>query len=331
MPTSRQAAACAAGLFIGEVDCIDLLCGFLFVSFSEDRFMSSANRATPSIEQLSERITPTTAIFSNGMLFVQGDNQGNNISVLADNNGQIHVTERGQEVTIAGATQATTANVSLVVELAGKGNNNTLSTAASLGSIPDTLIGNGGGIMTFKPLNNAPSNAFGSSNPNAFNDFISNPGGKDVFVGGAGRNLFDWEPGTGTDTYIGAGKSNTVLVVGNNNGKAENDSLTADGSGGVTYSRNNLVPFKIYTKGIENWYLRPSTGAGNNVTINDLTGTPTKKVEVDASSSTVDASQQNNANVTLVVRGVHNTVSEGAGPTQLIEKVGNNPSLLPAA
>jgi hypothetical protein len=251
------------------------------------------------------------------VLYVQGDNLGNNISVSVDGNNNLHVTERGQEVAISGATTATTANVKLVVERAGKGNNNTLSTDASLGAIPDTLIGDGGGTLTIKPLNNAPSTAFGSPNRYAVNDFISNPGGKDVFLGGQGRNLFDWEPGTGTDTYIGAGRSNTVLVVGNNNGAAENDSLTADGQGGVVYSRNNLVPFKLFTTGIQKWYLQPSTGAGNSVTIGDLSGTATKRVEVDQSQGAVDASGQNNPDVSLVVNGRRNTVSEGAGPTSL--------------
>jgi hypothetical protein len=282
--------------------------------------MSKKNRVHLDLETLGDRITPTTAIFSNGMLFVQGDNQGNNIVVSADANGNIQVTERGQAVTIAGATTATTTNTSLVVEQAGTGNNNTLSTAASLGAIPDALMGNGSGVVTYNPLNNAPSTAFGSPNASALNDFISNPGGKDVFVGGAGKNLFDWEPGTGTDTYIGAGRSNTVLVVGNNNGKAENDSLTADGNGGVTYSRNNLVPFNIYTKDIQNWYIKPSSAAGNTVTIGDMSGTATKKVEVDANKGTVDAGNQNNADVKLVANGSRNTVTEGAGPTQTVNR-----------
>lgn len=282
--------------------------------------MLTKNRSHLNIEQLDHRITPTTAIFSNGMLFVQGDNLGNNISVAADANGNLQVTERGEAVAIQGAVQATTANTGLVVEQAGTGSNNTLSTAASLGPIADTLIGNGSGTMTFKPLNNAPSNAFGSPDSTAINDFISNPGGKDVFIGGKGRNLFDWEPGTGTDTYIGAGISNVVLVVGNNSGLAENDSLTADGAGGVTYSRNNLVPFNIYTQGIQRWYIRPSTASGNTVTIGDLSGTATKRVEVDTNGGTVNASGQNNADVRLFVNGTHNTVSQGAGSTYFINK-----------
>lgn len=279
--------------------------------------MSSKNRRGLSLEQLPDRITPTTAVLSNGMLFIQGDNLGNNIDVTADSHGNIHVTERGRQVAVTGSTPATTGTVSLIVEQAGTGNNNTLATDASLGAIPDTLIGNGGGVMTFKPGNNAPSTATGSPNTSAVNNFLSNPGGKDVFTGGKGYNLFDWEPGTGTDTYIGAGKDNRVLVDGNTGGQAENDTLMPDGSGGVVYSRTNLVPFCIYGKNIDGWFLHPSSGAGNVVTIGNLTGTPTRQVQVDASGSTVNAGGQRNAAVCLTVDGTGDTVTEGAGPAAL--------------
>jgi hypothetical protein len=282
--------------------------------------LTKKNQANLSLAQLPDRIMPTVATFSNGVLLVQGDNAGNNISVAADASGNIQVTERGAAVAISGSTTATTANVKLVVEQAGKGANNTLSTDASLGSIPDSMIGGGSGNMVFSPLNNAPSTAFGSGNPYAHNYFNSNPGGKDVFFGGAGTNFFNWQPGTGTDTYIGAGRSNTVLVVGNNGGKAENDSLQSDGNGGTIYTRNNLVPFQLDTTGIQNWIIQPSSAAGNTVTIGDLTGTATKSVDVDQSNGTVDASGQNNANVKLVVHGRRNTVSEGAGNTVLSTK-----------
>jgi hypothetical protein len=207
--------------------------------------------------------------------------------------------------------------VKLVVEQAGTGKNNTLSTDKSLGAIPDTLIGNGTGTMTFTPGNNAPSTAIGSPSGDAVNFFVSNPGGKDVFQGGKGYNLFDWEPGTGTDTYIGAGKGNTVRVVGNTGGSAESDTLMGDGAGGVIYTRNNLVPFTLFTYGIQNWDLQPSTGAGNNVTIGDLSGTATKQVEVDLTAGTVDASSQADPKVKLVVNGAQDTITEGAGSTRL--------------
>jgi hypothetical protein len=279
--------------------------------------MSIKNRRLLDLERLTDRITPTTAVLSNGMLFIQGDNLGNNIDVTADASGNIHVTERGQQITITGSTPATTSIVSLIVEQAGTGNNNTLATDASLGAIPDALIGNGGGVMTFKPGNNAPSTALGSPNTSAVNNFISNPGGKDVFTGGKGYNLFDWQPGTGTDYYIGAGKDNRVLVVGNNNGQAETDTLMPDGTGGVTFTRTNLVPFSLYTKNIQGWFLDPSTGAGNVVTIGNLTGTATKQVQVDVSQSTVAAGAQKDASVRLVVDGTGDTITEGAGPSRL--------------
>ena len=254
---------------------------------------------------------PTVATFSNGVLLVQGDNTGNTINVAADASGNIQVTDHGNAVAISGSA-ATTTTVKFVVEQAGTGKNNSLSTDTTLGAIPDTMIGGGSGNMTFNPHNNAPSTAFGSKNANAHNFFNSNPGGKDVFFGGAGDNFFNWQPGTGTDTYVGAGKSNTVLVVGNNNGQAENDSLQSDGNGGATFTRNNVVPFKIFTTGIQNWIIQPSAATGNVVTVGDLSGTATKSVDVDTTKGTVDASGQNNANVKLSVHGTRNTVSEGA-------------------
>jgi hypothetical protein len=274
---------------------------------------------TLNLEQLSDRIVPTTAVFSNGTLTVLGDNQGNNILVSADSTGALHVTERGQAVAISGSTPATLSNVTQVVEKAGTGQNNTLATAPSLGGISDVLVGNGGGVVTLAPGNNAPSTATGSPVDTAINHFLSNPGGKDVFTGGKGDNLFDWEPGTGTDTYIGAGKLNEVLVVGNSGGQSETDTLTPDGNGGVVYSRTNLVPFNLYTTGIQNWEIEPSTGSGNIVTVGDMTGTATKKVSVDLSGGTVNASGQNNASVALVVNGSRDTVSEGAGTTRLTD------------
>jgi hypothetical protein len=293
--------------------------------------MQRKNRCLLNLEQLADRITPTTAVLSNGTLFIQGDNLGNNINVTADSSGNIHVTERGRQIAITGSTPATTSTVSLVIEEAGSGNNNTLATDASLGAIPDTLIGNGGGVVTFRPGNNAPSNAIGSPNATAVNNFFSNPGGKDVFTGGKGFNLFDWEPGTGTDTYIGAGKDNRVLVDGNSSGQAETDRLMPDGTGGVTYTRSNLVPFSIYTKNIQGWFINPSSGAGNVVTIGNLSGTATKRVEVGAAHSKVNAAAQANANVELIVNGSADTISEGAGPTHLTNVANQTDATLLAA
>jgi hypothetical protein len=278
--------------------------------------MTAKKSVSLSMEHLESRLVPTTAFLSNGVLTVVGDNHGNNINVLASSTGAISVTERGASVAITGTTTATTSNVQQVVELAGTGANNKLATDSSLGAIPDALVGNGTGLLVYNPRNNAPSTAFGSLNTNAVNDFISNPGGKDTFVGGRGYNLFDWEPGTGTDTYIGAGRGNTVLVVGNNNGTAENDTLTSNGQGEVTYNRVSPGPFTLTTTGIQYWQIEPSTGSGNNVTIGDLSGTATKQVTVDESASTVNAGAQNNVGVTLAVNGKRDTITEGAGPTK---------------
>jgi hypothetical protein len=165
----------------------------------------ASKRTRLTLEQLEDRVVMTTAVLSNGVLTVVGDNLGNNINVYADAGSNIHVSERGQEVAITGSSAATLSNVAQVVELAGTGSNNQLATDATLLSIATVSHGNGSGVAVYAPGNNGPSTAFGSSDPTAINHFLSNPGGKDVFQGGRGYNLFDWQPGTGTDIYY-AGK-----------------------------------------------------------------------------------------------------------------------------
>jgi hypothetical protein len=56
----------------------------------------------------------------------------------------------------------------------------------------------------------------------------------------------------------------------------------------------------------------PPSAAGNTVTIGDLSGTGTKRVEVDESKGSVDASGQNNPNLRLDVNGRYDTILTGA-------------------
>ena len=81
-------------------------------------------------------------------------------------------------------------------------------------------------------------------------------------------------------------------MVQNSNGSASNDTLSADRRGDVTLTGNDFSNFKIVTRGIQDWYITPSTVRWNKVTIDNLAHTPTKQVEVVASSSTVDAATQ---------------------------------------
>jgi hypothetical protein len=284
--------------------------------------MSAQGKVRLEVEQLPDRILPSaTATFSNGLLLVRGDNQGDNLVVSADSSGVIHVTERGQAVQIVGATQATLANTSIVIEQSGAGLDNVLSTDKSLGTIKTFLDATTGTNNVLNPGNVGSSTEMGGK---GINHLISGPG-PDVLIGGAdstSNNFFDWQPGTGTDVVIGRGPKNTLLVVGNNAGKGENDQVIVDGQGGFIYQRLNVVPFQIFASHIDTLVIQPSTG-NDTVTVGDLSSVKgLHRIEVDGrgGNDTVDFSAQKNTAVTAIFNGGGgaSTFIAGAGPNRVI-------------
>lgn len=296
--------------------------------------MNAKKSVTLQVEQLSDRVLPSaTASFSNGVLLVRGDNQGDNLLVSADSNGNIQVTERGQAVTITGSTTATLSNTSLVIEESGKGYGNVLATAKSLGSIATYLDATLGHDNIIQPGNPGPSTEVGG---HGFNHLYAGPGGKDVMLGGTDRSsqtLFDWEPGTGTDVVIGRGGTNTLLDVGNFNGQGENDEVDADGQGGFIVQRNNLVPYQIDCTDVQYVILQPSTGS-NTVTINNLTGVQgLKQIEVDSlgGNDSISFANQQNPDITAVFNGGSgsDTFVLGAGPNKILNYGAQDTVIIP--
>ena len=255
------------------------------------------------VEILEGRCLPdATAFFSNGLLLVKGDNQGDNLNVLASA-GQVQVTERGQSVPIRSQTAAPTlANLTQVVEVAGQGEGNTLATDSSLGRVATLLDAHLGTDSTLTPAS-GPVTLIGG---HGTNNFVKATGAPGVIYGGDYRdsiNHYVWNPGTGTDAVFGAGRYTDALIIGNNNNRGEVDALFADGVGGLVYSRQNLVPFQVYMEDVNRVVISPenATGTGTDtVTIGDLTGVDElRRVTVlgSAGGTTVDASQQHNDDV----------------------------------
>ncbi len=295
--------------------------------------MRTNARAGLEVERLADRILPsTTAVFSNGMLLVQGDNAGNSILVSARSDGTLQVTDHGKAVAVAG-TPATLTNTRLVVEQSGSGTGNLLATGASLGTTPVYLDATLGTDNVINPGNKGGGTEVGG---HGLNYLLDGPGGNDVQLGGTdstSQTLFDWEPGTGTDIAIGRGGTNSLLVVGNSNGQGENDQVIADGRGGFIYQRLNVVPFNIYASGIQNLVIRPSSG-NDTVTINDLTGVKKlSRIEVDGGggNDTIDFSHQRNPGIKAIFNcgAGTNTYIAGAGTNFVIAGGGQDTTVLP--
>jgi Ca2+-binding RTX toxin-like protein len=111
------------------------------------------------------------------------------------------------------------------------------------------------------------------------NDVIDGGRGSDVALMGAGDDTFVWDPGDGSDTVEGQGGSDTLLFNGSN--ASEQMDLSANGQR-VRLSRNigNVV---MDLNGVEGVDVK-ALGGADTITVNDLTGTDVKQVNLDLSA-----------------------------------------------
>jgi Ca2+-binding RTX toxin-like protein len=108
------------------------------------------------------------------------------------------------------------------------------------------------------------------------NDLVNGGRGNDVALLGAGDDTFVWNPGDGSDTVEGQAGNDTLVFNGSN--ANENFDISANG-GRVSLARDvgNVV---MDLNSVENIQLN-TLGGADTVTVNDLTGTHTQKLNID--------------------------------------------------
>jgi Ca2+-binding RTX toxin-like protein len=112
------------------------------------------------------------------------------------------------------------------------------------------------------------------------NDFIDGGRGNDVALMGAGDDVFQWDPGDGSDTVEGQAGNDRMLFNGSN--ASENVDISANGSrvrffrdvANVTMDLNDVEAIDFN-----------ALGGADTVTVNDLTGTALKDVNINLESS----------------------------------------------
>jgi Ca2+-binding RTX toxin-like protein len=106
-------------------------------------------------------------------------------------------------------------------------------------------------------------------------DFIDGDRGDDIAFLGAGNDIFVWDPGEGSDVVEGG--TGTDVMIFNGNGANENFDLSANGER-LRFFRDvaNIV---MDTNDLEKVDLNAFGGA-DNITINDLSGTDVKQVNI---------------------------------------------------
>ncbi len=186
----------------------------------------------------------------------------------------------------------------------------------------------------------------------AGNDLVIGGRGSDTALLGAGDDTFVWNPGDGSDVVNGQAGNDTLVFNGAN--VNEQITLSADGKGGATLTRD-VANITMSLDNMETVDLN-TLGGADTVTVNDMIGTDVSNVNIDLGSNgagdgsvdTVVINATNhadtititNSNGVITVSGLDETVTiknfeatdklviNGLGGDDVIGVVGGNPGML---
>jgi Ca2+-binding RTX toxin-like protein len=201
-----------------------------------------------------------------GLLTALGDGQDDTIEVSRDAAGNILVNDGA--VTIAGGTP-TVANTSLI-EFFGRDGSDTLALDETNGALPRANMFGGAGADSLGGGSGADM-LFGQ----AGDDFADGNRGNDQAFLGAGDDVFQWDPGDGSDVVEGEAGTDTLLF--NGSGADEMFDVSANGER-VRFFRDvgNIV---MDLDDVEDIDLN-ALGGADTVTVNDVSGTDLTNMDV---------------------------------------------------
>jgi Ca2+-binding RTX toxin-like protein len=133
----------------------------------------------------------------------------------------------------------------------------------------------------------------------AGDDFIDGQQGDDVALMGAGNDVFQWDPGDGSDVVEGQDGFDTMLF----NGSAGNEVFAATANGGrVIFTRNlgNIVMDLDDVEGID----LNTLGGTDTTTVNDLSGTDVVEVNINQ-AGTIGGTAGDGAADVVIVNGTN--------------------------
>jgi Ca2+-binding RTX toxin-like protein len=269
----------------------------------------------------------TTAVFSQGLLSVFGDNLDNTIVASRDPAGKILI--NGGAVAITGG-QPTVANTAMI-QVFGTGGNDTISVNEANGAMPaaqlfggagnDTLIGGSGNDQLFGGAGNDILQGKGGDDllfGGDGNDTLTGGTGNDQMFGQAGNDLMIWNPGDGTDLMEGGDGIDTAEVNGGNG--AEVFTLSPNGTR-VRFDRTSPAPFSLDIGTTENFVL--NMGGGDDVFTAGNGLAPLIHVTVDGGAGN-DTITGGDGNDTLLGGDGNDIITGGRGNDTLIGGSGDD-------
>src|SRR6266487_2794210 len=213
---------------------------------------------------------------SAGLLSVFDDDGDDTITISRNSAGQIFV--NGGAISVEGG-QPMVANTTLI-QVFGKGGNDTITLDESNGALPAAQLFGGAGNDVLTGGSGADQLFGGAGNDTLFgkggNDLLFGGAGNDVLTGGdgddqvfgeAGNDRMIWNPGDDSDLFEGGDGTDTAEVNGGNG--AETFTITANGAR-VRFDRVNPAPFFLDIGTTENLVVNANGGddvitAGNGL------------------------------------------------------------------
>ena len=187
----------------------------------------------------------------------------------------INVVGAGTSVSVLGlAAQVNLANLegandSLVVR-GGAGNDGITATTLPATVVKLTLDG-GAGNDTILGSQGDDTLIGGDGN-----DFVFGDNGNDTAFLGTGDDIFEWDPGDGSDTIEGEAGSDLMLFFGAN--IAETIDIFANG-GRALFTRD-IANIVMDTDGVERFEFR-ALGGADQINVGDMTGTDVTRIDLD--------------------------------------------------
>jgi Ca2+-binding RTX toxin-like protein len=226
----------------------------------------------------------------------QGDGAADQVTVNGTNGSdQITVTAVGSKVTVSGLPVTVTvdhADAGDVLAINAGNGNDTINASALPAGVIGLTIDAGAGNDTVIGSQGADTILGGDGN-----DTVTGGRGDDVALLGAGNDTFIWNPGDGSDIVEGGAGTDTLLFNGAN--IAERIDISANG--GRSRFTRDVANITMDMDDVENIEFN-ALGGADTITVNDLTGTDVKQVNLDL-SATAGSGQGDGAADTVNVNG----------------------------
>jgi Ca2+-binding RTX toxin-like protein len=174
----------------------------------------------------------------------------------------------------AGSTPQTTTAVE-DLDVRGLGGNDTITAGNGLAALTTLTIDGGSGDDTIQGGDGNDTLIGGTGN-----DSVTGGRGADVALLGSGADSFIWNPGDGSDTVEGQSGNDTLVFNGSN--APENIDLSANGSRVRLF--RDVANITMDLDGLENLDVN-TLGSADVTTVNDLSGTGVKHVNVNLAAS----------------------------------------------